>query len=420
MQVITFIHLYGFLVVDTVSFAVLARKSVQQRFNPSDMLLGLMRDFKAMTNICIEIGLRSDASTLKRLSLLSYRELEAFNIPSYYKLCAISKAAGILAARKKSIRRGYKTTKPYLKKLMLTTCYGFKVADGELLVPVGSRRFEEIPLNSHTTRILSTPSIKVDSFTLTEQSLALSISREVEEIVELAGAVGVDRNLDNVTVGNGQSVTQYDLSNVVRIGETTRSITCSFKRNDVRIRRRITTKYGTRRKRRVQQLLHIVSKQVVESALKNRQGIVFEDIHDIRSLYRRWNGQTRSYRSRMNSWPFHEFKRQVEYKAAWVGVPVITLSKSETGGTSRICPKCGERLQSSKQLRRKLWCQRCRELFDRDVVAAVNIARRGRLRFDRSKGGAVEAMVSVSNPSVDAPKLTKSRSPRLVNGTDNL
>jgi hypothetical protein len=28
----------------------------------------------------------------------------------------------------------------------------------------------------------------------------------------------------------------------------------------------------------------------------------------------------------MNSWPFHELKRQVEYKAAWEGVPVITLS----------------------------------------------------------------------------------------------
>jgi IS605 OrfB family transposase len=32
----------------------------------------------------------------------------------------------------------------------------------------------------------------------------------------------------------------------------------------------------------------------------------------------------------MNSWPFHELKRQVEYKAAWEGVPVVTLSTKET------------------------------------------------------------------------------------------
>jgi len=70
----------------------------------------------------------------------------------------------------------------------------------------------------------------------------------------------------------------------------------------------------------------------VESALRNRQGIVFEDIREIRRLYGRGNGQGRGYRARMNGWPFHEIKRQIEYKAAWAGVPVITLSRSETGG----------------------------------------------------------------------------------------
>jgi hypothetical protein len=47
----------------------------------------------------------------------------------------------------------------------------------------------------------------------------------------------------------------------------------------------------------------------------------------------------------MNSWPFFEVKRQVEYKSAWKGVPVITLTKGETRGTTMDCAKCGERLQ---------------------------------------------------------------------------
>jgi hypothetical protein len=70
-------------------------------------------------------------------------------------------------------------------------------------------------------------------------------------------------------------------------------------------------------------------------------------------------------------------------------------------------PSCYKLCAISKQSERKLWCQRRRELLDRDVVAVVNVTRRGWLRFDHSKGGAGEAMVSVSNPSVDAPKLTK-------------
>src|SRR5256886_7445355 len=51
----------------------------------------------------------NDASSLRRLSLLSYNQLAQYDSPSCYKLCAISRAAGILAARKKSIRRGFTT-----------------------------------------------------------------------------------------------------------------------------------------------------------------------------------------------------------------------------------------------------------------------------------------------------------------------
>ena len=41
------------------------------------------------------------------------------------------------------------------------------------------------------------------------------------------------------------------------------------------------------------------------------------------------------------------------------------------------CPRCGERLQSDKWLRRKLWCSNCRTVMDRDVAAAVNLSREG-------------------------------------------
>lgn len=170
-------------------------------------------------------------------------------------------------------------------------------------------------------------------------------------------------------------------------------------------------KYGLRRTNRRTQILHVISKQVVDSALKNRQGIVFEDIRDIRNLYGKGNGQGRDYRARMNSWPYAEAKRQITYKAAWLGVPVIHLTRSETRGTSQLCPKCGERLQSGKELKRKLWCQKCRTMFDRDYVAVCNIARRGRMRFRRSKGVGIEAMVQeperpVVILKVDPTKLT--------------
>ena len=101
----------------------------------------------------------------------------------------------------------------------------------------------------------------------------------------VTGVFGIDRNLNNVTVGNSQEVTYYDMSKASRIGKTTTDVIRSLKRNDFRIRTAITHKYGRRRKNRVTQLLHALSKQVVETALKNNQGIALEDMRDIRKLF---------------------------------------------------------------------------------------------------------------------------------------
>ena len=51
-----------------------------------------METFRLMCNDAIRIGLAANASSLKRLSKLTYGELRRYDAPSYYKLCAISKA----------------------------------------------------------------------------------------------------------------------------------------------------------------------------------------------------------------------------------------------------------------------------------------------------------------------------------------
>ena len=351
-----------------------------------------MQSFKEMTNECIRLGLASDASTLRRLSLLSYHGLAGFHFPSYYKLCAISKAAGILASRKKSVRRGHQTKSPYLKKPMLTSCYSFKIAHGALSISIGDHRHEEMPLNRHTLEVLSDPTLKVNSFTLTKTSLSISYSKEVEEVKDLASAVGVDRNLRNLTVDDQDKVTYYGMAKVVDVAEITNSVVTSFKRNDARVRKRIASKYGGRKHERTQNLLHRVSRMVVVDAVKDKEAIAFEDIRDIRRLYQKGNGQGRGYRGMMNCWPFAEIKRQIEYKAAWAGIPMIHLTKAETRGTSSSCYRCGERLQGSRERARQLWCPKCERWLDRDLVAVMNISRKGWVRFAHPKGGAVEAM----------------------------
>ena len=337
-----------------------------------------------MVNESLWIGIANDASSLRKLSLLSYNQLAQYDSPSYYKLCAISRAAGILAARKKSLRRGYASRPPYLVRPMLVSCYGFKIRNGELDIPISRGKRLSIRLTKHTLQVISQPGVKVRSFTLARNRLSLCIARDVPAI-NCASTVGVDRNLRNLTVGNDQQRSHYDLSKTLRIASTTTRIVASFRRDDDRIRTAIASRYGQRRTARVGYLLHTATKTIVALGVQRRTAIVLENIEGIRSLYRKGNGQGRRYRGRMNSWSFGEAQRQIEYKTRWVGLPVIRLSRRETRGSSVTCPRCGERLQSDKQLKRKLWCSNCRVVMDRDMVAAVNLARRGRVRFARSR-----------------------------------
>lgn len=360
-----------------------------------------------MVNHCIRIGLQNDCSTLRRLSTLSYHELGQYEILSCYKLGAISQAASILSNRKQSIRRGIHTKKPYMKKPILISCYGFNIEDGVFRIPLGCRKYFEIPLNAYTKQILSDPTLKVCSFCLTAFNISVTISKEIG-LLKCTKTVGIDRNLKNVTVGNSTRVVQYELSKVVKIAENTKSIYASLKRNDHKIMKKLYSKYGTRRKNRINQILHKASKTIVREAVKDPTAIIFEDIRHIRKLYQKGNGQGKKYRGRLNSWSFNEIKRQIEYKANWEGIPVIQLSKKETRGTSTLCPTCGKRLQEQRASR-ELWCEFCQRWLDRDIVAVMNQSLRGLSRFDSSKGVADEAMVQeLGTPvilKVDATKL---------------
>ena len=384
-----------------------------------------METFRHMVNYCIRIGLQHDVSTLKKLSIYCYHGLEKYDVISYYKLHAISKAAGILANRKQSIKRGYPTKTPHLKKGILVSCYGFKIVNGILKVPLGKRQYFDIPLNKHTKSILSDAAVTVRSFTLTaNNTVSICYSKEVAQI-ECIAMAGVDRNLRNLTVGTNENVVQYDLFKAVDIAENTRYIVRSFKRNDVRIRKKIASKYGRRRYTRINQLLHHVSQQVVARAKDEKTAIAFEKLTYIRRMYQKGNYQGKNYRSKLNGWSFAEIKRLITYKAQWEGVPVIQLTSGQTRGTSQLCPRCGKRIQEAGYRdvihRRLLWCDYCKRWMDRDVVAAMNIARKGAAVFQRSQGLAGEAMKGNPTTSVilrvDASKLAFKARADIVNRT---
>jgi len=365
----------------------MAIKSIKQNFSPNQDLQLLMETFKDMVNHCIRIGLENNCSTLKKLSLLAYHELNQYNISSSYKLNAISQACGRLSQMKKDIKKGRKVKSPFVQKPYATNCYSFRINGMLHTIPYKKGYRINILLNHHTVDMISEYEVK--SFTITPTSLSLSVKKEVSEIIP-ESAVGIDRNLGNITVGNKEKVTVYSTTKLGIIKNNTSFVVASFKRNDHRARKRFYSKILNRRNRRVKQFLHKISKDIVHNAVKTKSMIVFEDLKGIRKLYRKGNGQGNRHRKKMNSWSFYELQRQVEYKARWEGIPVRFVNPRRT---SKLCPVCGDRIQEDMYNRRKLWCSNCRKSMDRDVVASLNISYKGWARFTHPRCATDEAMV---------------------------
>src|SRR3990170_4448008 len=74
---------------------------------------------------------------------------------------------------------------------------------------------------------------------------------------------------------------------------------------------------------------------LVRAAKDWRSAIVLEDL----TLHGA-GGRSRRMNRRLSSWPRGELHRQIEYKAALAGVPVIKVNPA---WTSKTCPMCGAR-----------------------------------------------------------------------------
>jgi len=350
-------------------------KSVRQSYRPTEEILYLLEDFRRMVNDCVRIGLKDNLTSMKSLCMKAYYQLSAYDVPTCYRLTAISRAAGILRNYRKELKkkRNRSARVPYITRLSLTDCYGFRIIHRLVRLTVRKGEYVFIILNNHTLRTISgyTPR----SLTLTANSLSICLSKETAAI-EPTGAIGIDRNLNNATTADSDGSTQrYDLGRATEVKARCRDTKSHFKRNDLRIRRVVYGKYGRIQRNRVGWLLHNVSASIVRRAKEKRFGIVMESIRGIRKLYRKGNGQGTNYRAKLNSWSFYELQRQVEYKARWEGIPVAYVAAR---GTSVNCSICGSRTTEYPNERRTLRCPKCGISIDRDVNAARNILAKGR------------------------------------------
>ena len=102
---------------------------------------------------------------------------------------------------------------------------------------------------------------------------------------------------------------------------------------------------------------------MVASATQRQAAIVLEGL----TLHGS-GGRSRKMNRRLSSWPRREIHRQIEYKAALAGVPVIKVNPA---WTSKTCPVCGARRRD--RVGKVFVCLMCDWEMDRQINAGLNI-----------------------------------------------
>jgi putative transposase len=208
---------------------------------------------------------------------------------------------------------------------------------------------------------------------MTESSIVIAFSKDTPATEPLK-KVGYDFNEKSIVGSDG---TLYDLSEVARLHAlygVRRSKFYEKHSNDRRLKKRFAS--SRRESERVKQALQRVSTLIVEKSRTAKEAIVLERLKGIRYAHQRGNGEGKARRRRIALWPFRQLQSYIDYKARWAGVQVEYVSPSYTSKTCNICGSINRKLKVTE----RSWLCPCGATLDRDLNAAINIVRRGKIR----------------------------------------
>ena len=227
-----------------------------------------------------------------------------------------------------------------------------------------------LPISDWHRTFLCDSSWSLGSLTVVPGKVIVVVRKERPESYKPEGAIALDTNedsMDGVFVSDEDIVpTVLPFDGVRRIQAThfrRRRSLAAKKAHDRRVMRRLLDREGRRERNRVRQRLHRLSKRLVRFAHSRRVAIVLENL-----TFHGAGGRSRKMNRRLSSWPRGEIHRQIEYKAALAGVPIIKVNPA---WTSKTCPVCGARRRD--RVGKVFVCLMCDWEMDRQINAGMNI-----------------------------------------------
>ena len=341
-------------------------KSASFKYCSASGLATLFEEFRSMCNDAIRMAVQRKPKNRIELIGLAYPRLKEYGLQTHYILSACEVAFSVYRNKRR------KSTPYIAKHFIKLDNQSYQLNHLLLRIPTTPRNFIFLTLegSEYHLSLIDDPGLKRGSLTITPNSVVIAFSKKVESF-EPIGYIGIDTNERNATVSatDGWYHQFEELGAIADIKDRYRQIRAGISektKGDRRIARELLSRCGRRERDRTGSRLHKVTRRIVDYANEHSLGIKMERLKGIGKLYRKGNGQRRSFRGRMNTWVFRETQRQIDYKARWDGVPLWYVNPRGTSSYclgSRVVPLAG----------RKLYCPRCDITWDRDDLVSRNI-----------------------------------------------
>jgi len=350
----------------------------------------LMEDFRLAVNEAIRIGLGSKVTSRYGLSKLAYKDLrkEYPNMYAQHLVSTFEVAGGILKRHRKMLRKGRARNAPYVRRLFMKAenqAYKLDRENGIVDLPIRAGLHVKLKpvMCEYHRRYLNDDSISLGSLTLLPDKAIVAIRKHPPKQYAPESVLSLDtneRSLDGVLAKGGDlDAVRAEFPEVSTIQErhhARRKKTQKKKSYDRRTSKRLCAREGKREHHRIDYRLHEVANAVLKLAEERKSKIVLEDLSEMRP---RWSKQMNR---RISVWPRRNLHQIIEYKAEWLGIPVVKVDPSYS---SRRCPVCG-RIQDSRK-GADFSCE-CGWRINRHINASINLLRTaapeaaGGLRFD--------------------------------------
>jgi IS605 OrfB family transposase len=338
-------------------------------------LRATMETFNAAADFVAAVAFGQRTANQFDLRRLCYREVrDRFGLSSQQAQLAIKAACDAYKRdESKRVRFRQHTGIPFDQRIM-----HFKGIEGVSLLTTQGRVLVAYVVGAYGRDRLELPKGQADLILTGEGKWFLLVTVDVPEepLCPPQDFLGVDLGIANLATDS--EGTRYSGEDVERLRRKHKTQRQRLQRKGTRGAKKKLRRIARKEARFRRHQNHVISKQIVQTAMRTDCGIALEKLKGIRQRVTARGGDARH---RLGGWGFAQLGSFIVYKAKLAGLAVEFIDPRYT---SQTCAECGHRHRSNRKNQGVFCCKRC----GHQAHADVNAARNHRLR----------ALASLSRP----------------------